>query len=60
MTIHWKTVEQYITVVLFVFHFYPVSNFGKFMSFGLGTFRNERVNLDEKKLCESHNLTADF
>ena len=32
MTIHWKAVEQYFTVVpvLFVFH-----QFGKFISFGL-------------------------
>ena len=25
MTIRWKVVEQYFTVVLFVFQFYPVS-----------------------------------
>ena len=24
MTIHWKAVEQYVTVVVFVFQFYPV------------------------------------
>ena len=35
MTIHWKAVEQYFTVVLFVFQFYPVCNFGKFIKFGL-------------------------
>ena len=28
-TIHWKAVEQYFTVVLFVFHFFPVYNLGK-------------------------------
>ena len=28
MTFHWKVVEQYFTVVLFVFQFYSVSNFG--------------------------------
>ena len=28
MTIHWKAVEQYFTVVLFVFQFYLVGNFG--------------------------------
>ena len=27
MTIHWKTVERYFIVVLFVFQFYPVCNF---------------------------------
>ena len=32
MTIHWKIVEQYFTVVLFVF-----------INFGLGTVRSERV-----------------
>ena len=29
MTIHSKAVEQFFTVVLFVFQFYPVCNFGK-------------------------------
>ena len=33
MTIHWKAVEQYFTVVLtFVFQFYPGCNFGKFLN----------------------------
>ena len=32
-----EAVEQYFTVVLFVFQFYPVCNFG------LGTVRSERV-----------------
>ena len=43
MTIHWKAVEQYFTELLFVFQFYPVCNFGKFVNFGLGTVRIERV-----------------
>ena len=43
MTIHWKAVEQYFTVVLFVFSFYLVRNFGKLISFRLGTVRSERV-----------------
>ena len=43
MTIHWKAVEQYFTVVLFVFQF-SVCNFGKFNNFGLDTVRSERVN----------------
>ena len=30
MTTHLKAVEQCFTVVLFVFQFYPVCNFGKF------------------------------
>ena len=37
----WKVVEQYLTVVLFVFQFYPVYNFGKFIDFGLGSVRSE-------------------
>ena len=41
MTIHWKTVEQYFTVILFVFQFSPGCNFGKFVNFGLGTVRSE-------------------
>ena len=44
MTIHWKAVEQYLTVVLFVFQFYSVCNFGKFINFGLDTVRSERFN----------------
>ena len=43
MTIHWKAVEQYFTVVLFVFLSYPVCNFGKFISYGLNTVRSEIV-----------------
>ena len=35
---HWKAVEQYFTVVLFVFQ---VCNFVKFINFGLGTVRSE-------------------
>ena len=35
--------EQYFTVMLFVFQFYPVCNFGKFINFGLGTVRGESV-----------------
>ena len=38
MTIHWKAVEQYFTVVLFVFQFNPVCNFG------IGTVMSERIN----------------
>ena len=36
--------EQYFTVVLFVFQFYPVSNFGTYINFRLGTFMSEWVN----------------
>ena len=43
MTINWKAVEQYFTVVLFVFRFYSVCNFGKSISFGLVTVRSERI-----------------
>ena len=43
MTIHWKAVEQYFTVVLFVFQFYPVCNLRNFIDFGIGTVRFQRV-----------------
>ena len=43
MTIHWKAVEQYFTLVFFVFQFYPVCYFEKFVSFGLGTVRSDMV-----------------
>ena len=44
MTIHWsQAVEQYFTVVLFVFKFYPVRKFGKCIDFGPGTVRSERI-----------------
>ena len=44
MTIHWKAVEQYFTLLLFVFQFYPLCNFGEFIKFGLAVVRNESVN----------------
>ena len=28
MTIYWKAVEQYLHIVLFIFQFNPVCNFG--------------------------------
>ena len=48
VTIHWKAVEQYFTVVLFVFqsrstHWHFVI-FETFSNFGLGTVRSERIN----------------
>ena len=36
MTICWKAVKQYFTVLLFIFQYYPVCNFGKFINVGLG------------------------
>ena len=45
MTIHWKTVEQYFTVVQFIFKFFPVYNFGKFINFRLESVRSERVKI---------------
>ena len=38
-----KAVEQYFTVVLFVFQFYKVYNFEKMINFELGTVRSGRV-----------------
>ena len=53
MIIHWKAVDQYSTVVLFVFQFYPLCNFGKFISFGLGTVRRERVKKENEGAIHS-------
>ena len=39
MTIHWKAVEQYFTVMLFVVRCSPVCNFGKFDNSGFGIIR---------------------
>ena len=36
MTIHWKAVELYFSVVPFVFSILQSLNFGKFINFGLG------------------------
>ena len=43
VTIYWKAVKQYFNVVLFIFLFYSVFNFGKFVRFLLGTARSKRV-----------------
>ena len=37
-------VEQYVTVVLFVLQFYPIYNFGKFITFRLGTVSSEGLS----------------
>ena len=60
MIIDWKAVKQYFTVVLFVFQFHPVCNFGTFLSFGLDTVRSERVKLGclpEKESAFNENRT---
>ena len=45
-------VDQYFTVVLFVFQFYPGYNFPKFINFGLaGIVRSERVNKGQQIYC---------
>ena len=44
---HWKAVEKFFTVVLFVFQFYLLCYFGKFNNFDLGTGRR-RVRHDAK------------
>ena len=49
VTIHWKAVEQYFTVVVVGFQFYPVCNFRKFNNFGLGSVRSERVKEKPKR-----------
>ena len=45
MTFHWKGVEQYFNMVLYVFQFYPVCYFGKVTSVGLGAVRSERIKI---------------
>ena len=43
------------TVVLFVFQFYPVCNFGQFIKLELGTVGSERSNLHKKsEIYECH------
>ena len=46
VTIHWKAVEQYFTVVLFVFQFYSVCSFGKLINVALP--RVKGVTLGER------------
>ena len=41
VTSHCYAIEQYVTVVRFAFQFYPVCDFGKFISFGLVWQRQE-------------------
>ena len=36
--------SDHFTVMLFVFQFYPVYNFGIFIDFGLRSLRSERIN----------------
>ena len=43
MTIHWKAVEQFFTVVLFGFQFSPLFNFEKCINFGFGIIKSEKV-----------------
>ena len=37
-------IHSFGKLVLFVFQFYAVCNFGKFVNFGLSTVRRERIN----------------
>ena len=62
MTIHWKAFEQYFTVVLFVFQFSLVCDFGKFINFGLNIVRSERVkgsNFRDFENCSRNRLEGD-
>ena len=43
MTIHWKAVEQYFTVVLFVFQFYSDCNFYNFLDQALSEVKGQRI-----------------
>ena len=42
-------------MVLFVFQFYPVCNFGKFINCGVGTVRSERVKVPPIKTSYKRN-----
>ena len=56
MTIHWKTVEQYFTVVLFGF---SICNFRAFINLGILTVRSERVYSSHERsrlLCTTLNV----
>ena len=57
MIIHWKAVEQNFTVVLFIFQFYKVFNFGKFVNFRLGSERAKDVR---DKITENRNRGSNF
>ena len=58
MIIHWKAVQQYFTVVLFVFQFYPDCNFGKFINFVLGTAMCERVKVSNYTNARREGVTC--
>ena len=59
MTIHWKAVEQYFILELFVFQFYPVGNFGKFIHFVLGTDRSELKAYDFRSAKRQRHLLTE-
>ena len=55
MTIHWKAVGQYFSVVLFVCHFCDVCTFGEFVTLGSETlshtnFQEEKYSLDLRQI----------
>ena len=43
VTLHWKADVQYLTVVLFLFQFYPVCYFAKFIRFALSGVKGSYV-----------------
>ena len=47
MTIHWKAVEQYFTLVC---------NLERFISFGLGAVRSEWVNICRQYFCHVYSV----
>ena len=47
-------------MVLFGFQFYPVGYFGKFINFGLGTVKSERVNNESRYGGKCIVLTKDI
>ena len=50
MTIHWKAVEQYFSVELFIFQVYPVCNFVKLVDFDLALSEMKVLIILDKSL----------
>ena len=53
MTIHCKTVEQYFTVVLFVFQFYPVCDLVSVLDLALSRVKGLILKYGEVIHCEN-------
>ena len=56
MTIHWKAVEQYLSLLLFVFQLKPVCNFGKFNNSARDVALSEVIGLLMQSLLAAPTL----